>query len=101
MPDRIEDFFADSHTPTPRAELTDRILLAARNQTPLKAANDRAPWTHKGFWAGLTAIAATMVAGLFMMTSQPTEADLWASQADQSGCGDLYEWVYADDDTTQ
>ncbi|GLQ21057.1 hypothetical protein ACFFUB_07155 [Algimonas porphyrae] len=102
MPDPIETAFARSSTPAPRADLADRIMSAARDQAPLDAANDHGFWHGKTLWAGMTGIAATLVAGFFVMNSQPSDAELWASHADQSGFGDLYEWVYAEDsDTTQ
>lgn len=85
--------FAESEVPAPRVNLMDEILAAAQEQAPLQAANDRKPW----IWTAAAGIAATLVAGAFVLTQQPSEAELWAAQADQAGFGDLYEWVYAED----
>lgn len=109
MPDTLETLFAQSDTPAPRGDLSERIMSAARDQalaqspaqSPILAANDRAPWHNKRVLAGMTAIAATLVAGFFVMTGQPSEAELWASHADDSGFGELYDWVYADMSETQ
>lgn len=87
-----EDFgklFKDSAAPAPRADLTDRIMAAAKAQTPLPAANDRKPWV----WTALAGIAATLVAGFFVFSSQPDDTELWASEAAAAGFGDLYSWV--------
>jgi copper(I)-binding protein len=83
--------------PAPRADLAATILTAAQSQTPVEAANDRKPFfSNKGVWSAAAGIAATLVAGFFVMNSQPDEAELWAAQADLAGFGDLYEWVYED-----
>ena len=89
MPDDIKTLFAHSSTPAPSADLTDRILAAAATQAPLKAANDRKPW----LWSAAAGIAATIMAGLFVLGSQPSEDELWAEQAELAGFGDLYSWV--------
>ncbi|MEL6686913.1 MAG: hypothetical protein AAFP97_04760 [Pseudomonadota bacterium] len=88
----LTSLFADSRVPAPSADLADRIVAAAKDQAPLTAANDRKPW----IWTAAAGIAATLVAGVFVMTQQPSEAELWADQADQAGFGDLYEWVYSE-----
>lgn len=88
----MDALFGKSQTPVPRADLADRIVQAAQDQTPLQAANDRKPWV----WTAAAGIAATLVAGVFVMTQQPSDAELWAAQADESGFGDLYEWVYSE-----
>ena len=88
----MDALFAKSQTPAPRADLADRIVQAAQDQTPLQAANDRKPLV----WTAAAGIAATLVAGVFVMTQQPSEAELWAAQADETGFGDLYEWVYSE-----
>lgn len=84
--------FADSPVPAPSANLADRIEAAAQTQAPLSAANDRKPW----LWSAAAGIAATLVAGAFILTQQPSESELWAAQADQAGFGDLYEWVHSE-----
>lgn len=101
MHDDLKDLFETSSVPAPRADLADSIVATALNQAPLDAANDRSLWQHKGLWGGFAAIAATLVAGAFLLTGQPSEAELWASDADESGFGELYAWVYAEDDPTQ
>lgn len=97
--DELSDLFQNSHVPTPRADLTDRIVAAARTEPPLQAANDRKPL----IWSAVAGIAATIVGGLIFMTGQPTEgepwaaeSEQWASEAEAAGFGDLYAWVDGD-----
>jgi len=89
MSENFETLFKDSAVPAPRTDLTDRIMAAAKAQMPRQAANDRKPW----IWTALAGIAATLVAGFFVMSSQPDDTELWASEADAAGFGDLYSWV--------
>lgn len=101
MPDDLKTLFEASTVPVPRAELSDRIFTAATQQAPLEAANDRVSlFRRPAFLSAVTGIAATLVAGLFVLGTQPSEAELWAAQADASGFGDLYDWVYVEDDGT-
>lgn len=94
MPEDMKQLFDSSVVPAPRADLSDRIMAAASAQTPLAAANDRKPWFQRPtLWSAAAGIAATMVAGLFVLSSQPSEADLWASHAEDTGFSDLYAWV--------
>ncbi|MEM7678823.1 MAG: hypothetical protein AAF449_22805 [Myxococcota bacterium] len=97
MSDDLKTLFDTSTVPAPRAELIDRILTEARTQAPLEAANDRLPLFRRPTVISAAAgIAATLVAGLFVFGNQPNEAELWAAQAEASGFGDLYEWVYSE-----
>lgn len=89
MPDDLKTLFTQNPAPTPSADLAGRILAAAASQTPLDAANDRKPW----LWTAAAGIAATVMAGLFVLGTQPSEAELWAEQAELAGFGDLYSWV--------
>ncbi|MEM7727823.1 MAG: hypothetical protein AAF311_00960 [Pseudomonadota bacterium] len=91
-PDDLDTLFADSRVPEMHSELTDRIVLASRDVLPPQAANDRKPV----IWGAMAGIAATLVAGALVLTNQPSEAELWAAQAEDAGFGDLYEWVGAD-----
>jgi hypothetical protein len=91
--DDLDALFAESSTPAPRADLTDRIMAAAQAQTPLHAANDRNPL----IWGAMAGIAATLIAGVMFVTGQPDEAELWAAQADAAGFGELYEWTYGEE----
>lgn len=94
MPEDINALFETSAVPAPRADLSDRIMAAAHVQTPLEAANDHTPWTRNArVWSAAAGIAATMVAGFFVLSSQPSEAELWATHAEDAGFGDLYAWV--------
>ena len=88
----MRSLFASSNVPAPASDLSDRIVAAAKDQAPLTAANDRKPW----IWTAAAGIAATLVAGVFIVTQQPSESELWAAQADQAGFGDLYEWVHSE-----
>ena len=88
----MRSLFARSDVPAPTSDLSDRIVAAAKDQAPLTAANDRKPW----IWTAAAGIAATLVAGVFIVTQQPSESELWAAQADQAGFGDLYEWVHSE-----
>jgi hypothetical protein len=92
MPDDLKTLFQNSDVPAPRADLTDRIVAAALEQPALNAANDRRPL----LWTALAGIAATLVAGLLVFNSQPSDTELWAANADAAGFGDLYEWVEGD-----
>lgn len=83
--------------PAPRADLKARILAAAES-TPQMAepANDR------GFnWKALTAAAACLVAvafvGLQTLTPVDDTAEQWQVAAEESGFGELYDWVYAEE----
>jgi len=97
MPDDMKHLFDNSAVPTPRADLADRIMAAAQVQDPLASANDRKPWFQSsGAWSAFAGIAATLVAGFFVMNSQPDEAELWAAHADAAGFADLYAWVDGD-----
>ncbi len=91
-PDDLDALFAASRTPAPRAGLADRIAEASVSSPPLIAANDRKPLV----WGALAGIAATLVAGVLVLVNQPSEAELWAAQADDAGFGELYDWVGAD-----
>lgn len=94
MPDDMTSLFKDSAVPTPRLDLADRIMSAAQDQAPLAAANDRKPWTlSTRLWSGAAGIAATLMIGLFVLSNQPGEAELWATHADDAGFSDLYAWV--------
>lgn len=94
MPEDMKSLFDESAVPAPRPDLADRILSAAGDQSPLSAANDREPWAlSTRLWSGAAGIAAMLVVGLFVMGNQPTEADLWAAQADNAGFSELYAWV--------
>lgn len=94
MPEDMKQLFETSAVPAPRADLSDRIMAAAHVQTPLLAANDRKPWFQRsGIWSAAAGVAATMVAGFFILSSQPSEAELWASHAEDTGFSDLYAWV--------
>ena len=88
----MRSLFANSEVPAPASDLADRTVAAAKDQAPLSAANDRKPW----IWTAAAGIAATLVAGAFILTQQPSESELWAAQADQAGFGDLYEWVHSE-----
>ena len=92
MDQELTSLFSESRVPAPSTDLAARIVAAAQDQEPLTAANDRKHW----IWTAAAGIAATLVAGVFVMTQQPSEAELWADQADLAGFGDLYEWVYAE-----
>jgi len=94
MSEDMQNLFDSSTVPAPRGALTDRIMAAAATQTPLPAANDRKPW----LWSAAAGVAATLVAGFFVLSSQPSEAELWAAQADAAGFGELYAWVDAEID---
>lgn len=97
MPDDLKHLFDNSAVPAPRADLADRIMAAAQAQDPLTAANDRKPWFQRsGTWSAFAGIAATLVAGFFVMNSEPDEAELWAAQADEAGFAELYAWVDGD-----
>lgn len=97
MPDNMKNLFDNSVVPAPRADLSDRIMAAMQDQTPLTAANDRKPWfRNAGVLSAATGIAATLVAGFFMLTRQPNEADLWAAEANAAGFAELYAWVDSD-----
>jgi hypothetical protein len=90
----MKSLFDESAVPAPRPDLADRILLDASDQAPLTAANDRKPWAlSTRMWSGAAGIAAMLVVGLFVIGNQPTEADLWAAQANDAGFGELYAWV--------
>jgi len=94
MPEDMKILFNESAVPAPRPDLADHILSAAADQAPLSAANDRKPWAlSPRLWSGVAGIAAMLVVGLFVIGNQPTEADLWAAQADDAGFGELYAWV--------
>lgn len=96
MPEDMKQLFDTSVVPAPRADLSDRIIAAAQAQVPLIAANDRKPWfQNSGIWSAAAGIAATLVAGIFVISSQPNEAELWAEHADVTGFGELYAWVDA------
>lgn len=96
MPDDIQSLFEASAVPAPRADLSDRIMAAATAEQPA-AANDRQPWARKpALWSAAAGIAATVVAGLLVLSSQPNDAELWAEQADAAGFADLYAWVDGD-----
>lgn len=100
MPDDMKHLFDNSVVPAPRADLSDRIMAATQNQAPLTAANDRKPWfQNAGILSAVTGIAATLVAGFFVLSSQPNEAELWAAEADAAGFGELYAWVDSDVDS--
>ncbi|GHA96065.1 hypothetical protein GCM10009069_18760 [Algimonas arctica] len=99
MPDDLKQIFETSVVPAPRADLSERIIAATQAQAPLMAANDRKPWfQNSGFLSAAAGIAATVVAGFFVISSQPNEAELWAAHADVTGFGELYAWVDADVD---
>lgn len=94
MPDDMTSLFKDSAVPAPRGDLADRIMTAVGEQEPLAAANDRKPWAlSTRLWSGAAGIAATLMVGLFVLNSQPGEAELWATHADDAGFGELYAWV--------
>ncbi|MGJ8558783.1 MAG: hypothetical protein ACSHX3_00965 [Litorimonas sp.] len=99
MPEEMKQLFETSAVPAPRADLSDRIMAAAQAQVPLDAANDRKPWfRNSGILSAAAGIAATLVAGFFVLSSQPSEAELWAAEADAAGFGELYAWVDSDED---
>jgi hypothetical protein len=94
MPEDMKQLFGASAVPAPRADLSDRIMAAAQAQTLLNAANDRKPWFQNSVvWSAAAGIAATLVAGFFVISSQPNEAELWAAHADEAGFAELYAWV--------
>lgn len=88
----------DAH-PAPRAssDLSDRIVKAARKLPDVDTAHDVA--ANDNAWLrplGLSAIAATLAAGLFLVLQPPSEAEQWSDHAEAAGFGDLYAWVYAE-----
>ncbi|MGB3457460.1 MAG: hypothetical protein WBG08_14500 [Litorimonas sp.] len=95
-PDDLDALFRGSDVPAPRADLSDRIAQAALALEAPNAANDPHPVRRPVFWGALAGIAATLVAGALVLVNQPSEAELWAAQAETAGFGDLYEWVGAD-----
>lgn len=100
MPEDMKQLFDSSVVPAPRTDLSDRIMATAQDQAPLAAANDRKPWfQNSGVWGAAAGIAATLVAGFFVLSSQPNEAELWAAEAHAAGFGELYAWVDSDVDT--
>lgn len=89
MSDDLKTLFENSAVPAARSDLSDCIMAHASTLKPLHAANDRKPW----IWTAAAGIAATLMAGFFVMNMQSSESELWAKQAETAGFGDLYSWV--------
>ena len=97
MRDDITDIFDAHPVPAHAPDLKARILaqaVAAEPEPQPAAVNDNTPRR----WAGLAAIAAAALLGVFVWTGQmaPSDADEaeeWTQLADAAGFGDLYAWV--------
>ena len=91
MSDDLKVLFEASHTPAPRADLAERIMANA----PPRATNDNHRWAR--FALPFAAIAATLMAGAFVLLPAQNEDAQWEQYAETAGFAELYAWVEGDE----
>ena len=92
MSDDLNALFGANPVPAPRADLAERIAAAA----PARASNDNR-WLGRFRWPAHAAIAATLAAGVFVLSSPADESDDWSQYAEAAGFEELYAWVEGED----
>jgi len=82
--------------PDPSPDLADRILAAAKTQTPANDTPSRQP-----IWRAAMGIAAAAIIGFGVFMTVPTtdvdDTTEWEQTAENAGFSDLYAWTLEND----